>query len=570
MRRFVPFALLLLLTSLGLGQTKVVNTAGAGDDTMESRRLSLISDLQFLASDSQNLNDKPLARALAQAEVADVAWVLDREWAKKLLREAYALTLPPEEEQLKLRNRPAGSLPVFAPSENRARDNVRRRVLEVARRDKALVEELTESGARKLGSFEEQFRQSELAKQSLIDGDLKAAGEHVLSALQADPTQTSTLSVINDLAKRDRAAADNLILQYITLLRSFPISFDDQSDLRTTHMLSRLIFPHFDPRNQDTPPPGPAVMRAYVGYVIDTVSREEPARMQMSRLWLLSVWGLLKQYAPELTEQFLALEVQSRRPNETVPLPRTSLEDEYKKRAREQAKNKAEGEKDEPDEQVINAAIGRGDFAQARELINKLKDGPVKEQLTEDANVGEALSLATKGDISGAEILAGRLNRATSILRTYPSLVEKCAAKRDHPCASRLVLQAVRQLKRSDPSLATPPGGIPAAAIPTSKEVDPVLASLSKLVKLILPIDDTLALDVLNEMVAAANRSAVDTGQGWTGFETDVFTKFAAKNETEALMTAQTLDDRLRRIVSLAAVYKWRAAAVAQKSRSNQ
>lgn len=570
MRRLATLALSLFLASHGFSQTSVIKSADPAGDAMEVRRLALISDLQFLAADAQNLTGKPLAQALAMAEVADVAWSLDREWAKKLLREAYELTLPPEEEQLKQRKRPAGAPPVFAPEENRTRGSVRRRVLEVARRDKALGEELAALGAQKLGKFEEQLRQAEFADQALRDGDLKAAGEHLLRALQTDPTQTSALNIINDLAMRDRAAADALILQYIGLVRSFPISYDDQSDLRTTHMLSRLIFPHFDPRRQEMPPPGPAVMRAYVAYVIDTVGRGETSQMQRSRLWLLSVWGLLKQYAPELTERFLELEVRSRRPNEPVPLPKTSLADEYRKRAKEQAKVKEELEKDEPDEQVINAAIGRGDFARARKLIDKLKDGPAKGQLTDAVNAREALDLAAKGDAPGAEVLAGRLNKAASILRTYPALVEKCAAKKDRPCASRLVSQAVRQLKQSDATPATPLPGIPASAIPTRKEVDPVLMSLSKLAKLILPIDGALAAEVLTEMIAAANRSEVDTGQGRTGFETDVFGAFAAKNEAEAVLAAQTLEDRLRRIVSLAAIYKWRAGGLAGTGGSGQ
>ena len=569
MRRLVSLTLLLLFSTSSLSQTRAVKSAEAAEEALEVRRLALISDLQFLASDSQNLTGKPLARALALAEVADAAWSLDREWAKRLLREAYELTLPPEEEQLKLRNRPAGAPPVFAPEENRTRGSVRRRVLEVARRDKALGEELAAIGAQKLGKFEEQLRQTEFADQALRDGDLKAAGEHLLRALQTDPTQTSALNVINDLARRDRAAADALILQYFALLRSFPISYDDQSDLRTMHMLSRLIFPHFDPRRQDMSPPGPAVMRAYVSYVVDTVSREEPSQMQRSRLWLLSVWGLLKQYAPELTERFLELEVRSRRPNETVPLPKTSMEDVYKKRAQEQAKIQEELEKDEPDEQVINAAIGRGDFARARKLIDKLKDGPAKEQLTDAVNTREALDLAAKGELPGAETLAGRLNKAASILRTYPALIEKCVAKKDRACALRLVSQGVRQLKQSDTTPATPPPGIPASAIPTRKEVDPVLLSLSKLAKLILPIDGALAAEVLGEMVAAANRSEVDTSLGRTGFETDVFKAFAAKNDGEAVLVAQTLEDRLRRIVSLAAIYKGRVEALAGKGRSN-
>jgi alkylhydroperoxidase/carboxymuconolactone decarboxylase family protein YurZ len=93
---------------------------------------------------------------------------------------------------------------------------------------------------------------------------------------------------------------------------------------------------------------------------------------------------------------------------------------------------------------------------------------------------------------------------------------------------------------------------------------------LNKLAKLILPIDETLALEVLNEMIAAANRSEASTEQGGTGFEADIFKAFAAKNEAQSLLAAQTLTDRLRRIVSLAAVYKQRAEKLTQSVRNSQ
>ena len=147
----------------------------------------------------------------------------------------------------------------------------------------------------------------------------------------------------------------------------------------------------------------------------------------------------------------------------------------------------------------------------------------------------------------------------------YPAIIEKCVAQKDQPCALNLISEAIKQLRRAETTVAAPPAGVPASAIATSKEVDPVLMSLSKLAKLILPINETLALEVLDEMIAAANRSEIDTAEGRTGFETDVFKVFAAKNETETLLAAQTLKDRLRRIVSLAAVYKWKAEGVKQE-----
>jgi len=425
-------------------------------------------------------------------------------------------------------------------------------------------------GAQKLGKFEEQSQYATLAEHAAKNGDLPTAGDYVLRALKTDASQTETIDAINEIAKRDRAFADGLILQYLALLRNFPISNSDQSDVRTLFTMSRIITPHrWDgllPEQHVPPPPGAAVVRAYVGYVIDVLSRRETADLQRGRLRLLSVWGMLKQHAPELTDRFLELEVRSRRPNEDVPLPKTTLEDVYKKRYQERLKD-ALG-KDGVDEQSINAAISRGDFAKARKLIDKLPDGAPKIEFTETVNLREALSLAAKGDVAGAERLAARLLKAFSILQLYPVLIEKCVAKKDQACATTLVTQAVRQLRQADATPATPPPGFPASAVASNREADPVLMSLSKLAKQIVPLDESLALEVLGEMIAAANRSEVDTDQGRTGFDTGVFPDFAARNETQALLSAQTFKDRLRRIVSLATIYKPKAEKLTRQGQA--
>jgi transposase len=44
------------------------------------------------------------------------------------------------------------------------------------------------------------------------------------------------------------------------------------------------------------------------------------------------------------------------------------------------------------------------------------------------------------------------------------------------------------------PLIPEPPAGIPSQAMPSKSENDPVLSSLSKLVKAVAPVNDTLAL----------------------------------------------------------------------------
>lgn len=118
-----------LLVSIVHGQSMQVPTK---PDELLQEKLSLLSDLQGLAARAKQL-EKPLARGIAEAEIADAAWSLDRDLAKELLRDAYSLTFPEEAEQAKLRKRPVGAQPqMLTPAEN-ARSAVRGRVMKVAR-----------------------------------------------------------------------------------------------------------------------------------------------------------------------------------------------------------------------------------------------------------------------------------------------------------------------------------------------------------------------------------------------------------------------------------------------------
>jgi hypothetical protein len=68
-----------------------------------------------------------------------------------------------------------------------------------------------------------------------------------------------------------------------------------------------------------------------------------------------------------------------------------------------------------------------------------------------------------------------------------------------------------------------------------------------------------LALTVLNEVVQAANRSDVDTTQGRTGLEIDVFKKLADVDEIRVYQAANGLKQRLTRVVALAVLGQRRA-----------
>jgi hypothetical protein len=284
----------------------------------------------------------------------------------------------------------------------------------------------------------------------------------------------------------------------------------------------------------------------------------------MSRGLLLTLWPELRRYAPELAGRFKEMEMLSRLPGDKVSWPPPDAREESRRRREEPTKNLIEGGEAEPG--VISILIDRGEVAGARRLLDKLAEGPQKTDLLNKLDAREALSLVKKGDVAGARRLAGRLTKATYILRAYPPVVEKCAADKDRLCAAETVRQAVRQLKQADTAPPVLPPGLPASVLPTAREFDPVLSSLCKLAQAVLPLDDTLAFEVLNERVASADASDVDAGLGRVGFDPGVFKSAARLDAPRALQAASGFKDALRQIASQAAIYKWEAEELDRKA----
>ncbi|HYG09550.1 MAG TPA: hypothetical protein VD835_06220 [Pyrinomonadaceae bacterium] len=575
MRRLIFFlVLMLLLTPSGSGQS---DQTKSGDSDLALQKNLLLSDLQGLEIEALKI-DKPLAKALAKAEIAAGAWTLDKTWAKKLLREAYELTFPDEVERKRLRSRQLGAALTAPDNSDIARNNVRTRILEIANQDKAFADELVQLGAQELGRMEEHQRYTQLAMGALRAGDTEVASKYTLKAFEAEPTLITAGGIITDIAARDRKAADQLILQYIERLRSTSISLMDQSAIRTFFLLNDLVFNYNssvylafnsrrdDPRYQQIPPPGQAVMRAYVSYVIEAISKleqREPGSLMRNRGFLLMAGTLLKQYAPDLTPAFSELEQLSRKTGDDASLPTLeSMREAAKSRSEKRDKDALDSRR--PDDLTINFAISRGDYERARKLIAKLPDGAQKTHLTDAVNMKEAVSLAARGDIVGAERLAEQLTRAVSMLEAYPAIIKRCVADKNETCVTLLGRKAVSQLKRADLTPAAPPAGIPASAVASNREFDPLLSALSKLAMLVAPLDRQLALEVLDEVIAAANASALDTEQGRTGLDAELFRKLGSDDEVRVRQAAETLKDRLRRIVALAAIYEGRVVARAQ------
>jgi hypothetical protein len=556
-RAYLIICLLSLSALLGYSQTTPKRN---GDEALP--RLSLLADLKTLAIEVPKL-DGPLARALADAEIADAAWTLDRDWAKKTLREAYHLTYPPAEEEGKVGSEPPGAAPRPPTAIGRARSEVRRRVLSVARKDKAFADQLIRESSSHVTKDDRQMMYAQLARMALDEGDIDVASRSIQDSMEVDPTQIVFVELVNDLAVTDRAAADRLIIQCLANLSNLQLSDQKLTIARTDMVLRWLIFPNsfFPDPNKQIPPPGPQAMKAYVSYVLDTLAGQEqraPGSIKRARSLLLSVWLPLNTYAPELKERFLQLEALSRTPDSDASLPTQSYEEIDKERS--QKRDSEALNSNPPPDQSIGSAITRGEFDTARKLIDKLPDGEKKSAFTERVNAKEAVSLVRKGDLTGAESLAARLTRLSSMLEVYPLIVQGYAKERNPASAAATVHQAMRQLGKADTKPAgTPFFGIPGSFAPTSSEVDPLLSGLGKLAQAILPVDSLLASDVVDEIVRRANASPIDTTQGRTGIDGDLFSKLAAKDEIRARTAAEAFKDRLRRIVALAAIYQWKA-----------
>jgi hypothetical protein len=109
-----------------------------------------------------------------------------------------------------------------------------------------------------------------------------------------------------------------------------------------------------------------------------------------------------------------------------------------------------------------------------------------------------------------------------------------------------LTHQAVKQLGRAEDQAAVP-------------------LTLSRLAKSVASVSDSLALEVLEEAVAAANRAGDTVGPLETGLDTAAFRQLAPKNEVRARQAAEGLKKPLAQIVSLAAVYQWKAEELSKR-----
>jgi hypothetical protein len=547
-----------------------MDTAGAD---AAQRREALLASLRALESESKELLN-PLDAASARAEIGAAAWTLEREWAKSLLREALALTFPAEVDRARLREHHVGAPLQPGPAENGARGRVRRRVFQLAARDREFARELSETAARELGKVEETERSAALAAEAADEGRLEEAEELVLRAAEAEPTLISVGDAINRVAARDRAAADRLILAYIGRLRRLPLSVfaeRNHTSLRVPLSFAWMLHPERHPFPGASAPPPPAgreVVRAYVAFIVETVTRIEQSGGDPSEMhvFITSVWPSMMQHAPEYAAQLAVLERATRLPGQKPPPLRTFAEIKAFYGARDEERLKlARQTKDPLDlEMAASRAMSQKDFEGARKLVGMLKDGELKSHLTEQVNARESLHLLGAGDLAGAERLARQLESVASVLQAYPPLLRRLAKEADAGRAALLADEAARRLRAAAEKSNGNDTFVPTLLAPVAGSVrifkqTRALEALSELALAVETAAPQAALDLLDALVETAGKARVTSEMGNPNFNPEAFARLAAADAGRALSAAARLGDRLQRLSALAAVCRGEA-----------
>jgi hypothetical protein len=588
-RTLLSFTLLLSLSPLCAAQqtptpkqTPAEEAAPEQADDNAARREVLLAELRALEADAKELL-KPLDAASARAEIAAAAWSLEREWAKSLLREALALTFPEEVDRAKVRERPIGAELQFGPAENGARGRIRRRVFQIAARDREFARELSETAGRELGKVEETERSAALAAEAADEGRLEEAAELILRAAESEPTLLNVAQAINHVAARDRAAADRLILAYVQRLRRLPLSvFTERNHtaLRVPLTVAIMLRPQELQFFSNTPtapsPPSREAVRAYVAFIADTMTRIEQERGDLTRMhgFIPMLWPSMMEHAPEYAAQLAALERASRRPGQAAPRLRTiaeiRVEYDPSKKYEERVKTARKTKDPLQLEMAADAAMKQKEFEEARKLIALLDDGETKKHLVEQANIKESLHLLGAGDLAGAERLARQLNNVAAVMQVFPPLVRRLAKDGDAGRAALLADEAGRRLRASAersngndtfvPSLLAPVAG----SIRLYKQ-SRALEGMSEVALAVEPAAPQSALDLLDALAETAARARVTSELGNPNFNPEAFARLSAHDSGRVRSTAARLEDRLQRIAALAAVCRGEAERLERK-----
>lgn len=542
----ISILLTLNLAREGYGQSETELT----ENSLSINKTVITNSLMELENEAKKL-DSPLAQAVAFAEIADAGWDLDKGWAQSLLLEAYKLTYPSsaEREQLEGLSTENTKRNSSAKKIDRDRERVRRRIVAIATRDAKFAATLAQSIGRDLGKTSESRVNVTYANQMTKTGDVKAASDYILRAIEAEPTQVWNGYAIYALAEKDRKAADALILQYIKRVEIYPLSAS--SLLYVFDSFDAAVFADrvFDPENRQVRPSSPEVIKAYLNFALNKMIALEQSQLGSLREiggTLQRFWQRVNMYAPELRPSFLQL---SQAAGQDAKLSDTPVE-ELQRKNEENLLERADKTREADDlERAVKVAIWRKDFEKARKLADSFKIDETKAKFTEEINVEEALSLIESKDIFEAERVASKLNKPNNISKVYSSLIRSSVSSKNKQYARSLAYEVVRRLKKFNDSIHTP-------------------YLISELVLSTASVDATLAFELLDEMVQSLNRRRIDSENGDIGFNPIAFAKLTFMDEQRTQQTARNITDRLQRIMALSSIYRWKANELTRSEKS--
>ncbi|MGI8669051.1 MAG: hypothetical protein ACR2J3_04285 [Aridibacter sp.] len=506
---------------------------------------SLITSLKILDSEADKFSNSS-KKALVKAQIADALWYLNKDAAKKILRNAYYFSLPSEEERTKLKERTKETAPVEPSVADIDRFKIRSQILEIARRDAEFAKELTKISEKELGEIEKAETYNSLAVKSIKDGKINDAKDFINQAIQIDPTQQIGWSIMQ-LAAENRETADELVLQYIQTLRTTPLSAE--SFFQAISSLQMAVFPQplFDfGRNRQIPNSSPAVIKTFLQMILEKMTafeKNQPGSMSEHRADLSSLWIPLNRYAPELLDNWHWLE-QITRGSGKSPIDQ-SLESQPKK-DQDQYKEKVEEALESKEinalSQAIREAVYRNDFKTARKVLDVIEDEEIKNKALDFINSSEAIWLVKKGEISEAGKLAEKLKYSRYILKTFPIIIEKCVELKEQNCAYNFSNEAIGFLKRNK-----------------TEEIPSYF--FSSLIKSVYKLDNAMAFSILEEMLKVYNNRKKAEGIN-LGFDDEIFKLLAEKDEARTFQLAESFTDDFPRIISLAQIYKWKSKRI--------
>jgi hypothetical protein len=541
MKSLKLFSVLILMCSFSLGQQPPTSGSNPQPTLVSSPLLNDLVDLRNLAIGEVK---SPVARAIALIEIGRITWSIDREEAKRSFREAYRLTLPstaPDDPTQKLLMRAA------AVRESIVKTDLRRRLAGLIKSDKEFSTELFGPKGDVPERADAYEKYGILLSKAILANSTDSATDMILSLEDVAPMAVSGLDgLVNEIARTDRAAGDMLIAQILDRLRSTELS---REQFPIILGLSRMIEPHgnaFSDNSGSTyiAPPSPQVIRAYLYFLetyFNSVALTSPNTLGTMRPFIIHAADLSSRIAAELVPEFVALERMSRREGDTAWNPSLPADS-----------RSSNEDSDDAFAGKVSSLLSKGDFEKARDEIRQIHSENVRRDLFESVNYRESIESIKKGDLGKGEKLAMDLRLLPLVTSVYTLLIEKNVLFGNKLHAHELMSEVLTRIdtpvdseKPSSTSVKTERG---------QNSFDPRLAALNKLTRTVKGLDESLQLQFLDAMVAAANRSALDTSLGITGIDYELFGRVALGKPEQARKSALDFQDPLRRILALSSI----------------